>query len=46
MSKHIAPEVRAVESPWLTEESEISLALAYAANLCEDAINVLQKTLG
>ncbi|WP_245608074.1 acyl-CoA dehydrogenase family protein [Streptomyces hokutonensis] len=28
------------------EESEISLALAYAANLCEDAINLLQKTLG
>lgn len=28
------------------EESEISLALAYASNLCEDAINLLQKTLG
>ncbi|MGW3447704.1 acyl-CoA dehydrogenase family protein [Streptomyces sp. NPDC001076] len=28
------------------EESEVSLALAYAANLCEDAINLLQKTLG
>jgi alkylation response protein AidB-like acyl-CoA dehydrogenase len=28
------------------EESEISLALAYAANLCENAINLLQKTLG
>ncbi|WP_234360124.1 acyl-CoA dehydrogenase family protein [Streptomyces sp. DSM 15324] len=28
------------------EESEISLALAYSANLCEDAINLLQKTLG
>ncbi|TAJ48488.1 MAG: oxidoreductase [Herbiconiux sp.] len=28
------------------EESRISLALAYAANLCEDAIIILQKTLG
>lgn len=28
------------------EESQISLALAYAANVCEDAINLLQKTLG
>ncbi len=28
------------------EESEISLGLAYAANLCEDAITLLQKTLG
>jgi len=30
----------------LAEESEISLGLSYAANLCEDAINLLQKTLG
>ncbi|MFE2216074.1 acyl-CoA dehydrogenase family protein [Streptomyces canus] len=28
------------------EESEISLSIAYAANLCEDAINLLQKTIG
>ncbi|GHF05359.1 acyl-CoA dehydrogenase family protein [Pseudolysinimonas yzui] len=28
------------------EESEIALNLAYAANLCEDAINLLQKTIG
>ncbi|OIJ67815.1 oxidoreductase [Streptomyces mangrovisoli] len=28
------------------EESEISLSVAYAANLCEDAINLLQKTIG
>ena len=28
------------------EESEIALNLAYAANLCEDAINLLQKTVG
>jgi alkylation response protein AidB-like acyl-CoA dehydrogenase len=28
------------------EESEISLNLAFAANMCEDAINLLQKTLG
>jgi alkylation response protein AidB-like acyl-CoA dehydrogenase len=28
------------------EESEISLNIAYAANLCEDAINLLQKTIG
>ena len=28
------------------EESEISLGISYAANQCEDAINLLQKTLG
>ncbi|MFF3710818.1 acyl-CoA dehydrogenase family protein [Streptomyces phaeochromogenes] len=28
------------------EESEISLSIAYAANMCEDAINLLQKTIG
>jgi len=28
------------------EESEISLTLAYVAGLCEDAITLLQKTLG
>jgi alkylation response protein AidB-like acyl-CoA dehydrogenase len=28
------------------EESEIALTVAYAANLCEDAINLLQKTIG
>ncbi|MUZ58547.1 oxidoreductase [Agrobacterium vitis] len=28
------------------EDSEISLTLAYVASLCEDAINLLQKTLG
>jgi alkylation response protein AidB-like acyl-CoA dehydrogenase len=28
------------------EESEISLSVAYIANLCEDAINLLQKTIG
>lgn len=28
------------------EDSEISLSLAYAANLCEDAISLLQKTIG
>lgn len=28
------------------EESEISLGVSYAANLCEEAINLLQKTLG
>jgi alkylation response protein AidB-like acyl-CoA dehydrogenase len=30
----------------LEEDSEISLSLAYAANMCEDAINLLQKTIG
>jgi alkylation response protein AidB-like acyl-CoA dehydrogenase len=28
------------------EESEIALSLSYAANICEDAINLLQKTIG
>lgn len=28
------------------EESEIALGLSYAANVCEDAINLLQKTIG
>ena len=28
------------------EESEISLGVSYAANLCDDAITLLQKTLG
>lgn len=28
------------------EESEYSLSLAYAGNLCEDAITLLQKTIG
>lgn len=28
------------------EDSEISLSIAYAANLCEDAITLLQKTIG
>lgn len=28
------------------EESEISLSLAYAGNLCEDAITLVQKTIG
>lgn len=28
------------------EDSEASLTLAYVASLCEDAINLLQKTLG
>jgi alkylation response protein AidB-like acyl-CoA dehydrogenase len=28
------------------EESEITLTLAYASNLCEDAITLLQRTLG
>jgi len=28
------------------EDSEISLNLAYVASLCEDAINLLQKTIG
>ena len=28
------------------EESEIALSVAYVANLCEDAINLLQKTIG
>lgn len=28
------------------EDSEISLTLAYVASLCEDAINLLQKTIG
>lgn len=28
------------------EESEVSLGVAFAASLCEDAINLLQKTLG
>ncbi|WP_460321945.1 acyl-CoA dehydrogenase family protein [Pseudomonas ogarae] len=30
----------------IEEESEISLSLAYAGNLCEDAITLLQKTIG
>ena len=28
------------------EDSEISLSIAYAANMCEDAITLLQKTIG
>ena len=28
------------------EESQITLALAYASSLCEEAINILQKTMG
>jgi len=28
------------------EDAEISLSIAYAANLCEDAISLLQKTIG
>lgn len=28
------------------EESEIALSVSYAANICEDAINLLQKTIG
>jgi alkylation response protein AidB-like acyl-CoA dehydrogenase len=28
------------------EESQISLSLAYASNLCEEAITILQRTLG
>lgn len=52
MPERTAPEVSAVESPWLTDAGRElrdrirGAPVGSGAHLCEDAINLLQKTIG